>query len=161
MKVKKEIVIKKLEERGVTIRDIAEIVMELQKNYHQLTIEECDKAVISVIEKREAYHSILVGIALDELAEKRVMDKEINDIILEDNHLFGIDEILALSIVNMNGSIALTNFGYMDKIKPGIIGKIDDIGKQENKCHTFLDDIVAAIAASAASRLAHASENDM
>ena len=35
--------------------------------------------------------------------------------------VYGIDEILALSIVNIHGSIALTNFGYADKLKPGII----------------------------------------
>lgn len=72
--------------------------------------------------------------------------------------LYGLDEILALSIVNMNGSIALTNFGYLDRIKPRIIGVIDEEGKAENKCHTFLDDIICAIAASAASRIAHSVE---
>ena len=42
-----------------------------------------------------------------------------------DEALFGIDEILALSIVNLYGSIGFTNYGYVDKVKPGIIKNLD------------------------------------
>lgn len=59
---------------------------------------------------------------------------------------------MAYGICNLYGSIALTNYGYIDKEKPLIIGKLNEKGPQ---CNTFLDDIVGAIAASAASRLAH------
>ena len=62
---------------------------------------------------------------------------------------------MVLSICNVYGTIGLTNFGYVDKLKPGIIGKLDEIGKKTNKCHTFLDDIIGAIAAAAASKIAH------
>ncbi|MEG2550481.1 MAG: phosphatidylglycerophosphatase A [Erysipelotrichaceae bacterium] len=48
--------------------------------------------------------------------------------------------------------MALTNYGYIDKIKPGIIEKLNLKGEQ---CNTFLDDIVGAIAAAAASKIAH------
>ena len=51
------------------------------------------------------------------------------------------------------GSIAVTTFGHLDKNKLGIIRDLDT--KKEDKVNTFLDDIVASIAASAASRLAH------
>jgi len=51
------------------------------------------------------------------------------------------------------GSIGFTNYGYVDKLKPGILKKLND--KSTGKCHTFLDDIVGAIAAAASSRLAH------
>ena len=114
---------------------------------------------IEVIKKRESIHAILTGIALDEMAEKGMLDQAINSIIVTDNHLYGIDEILALSIVNMHGSIALTNFGYLDKTKLGIIGKLDELGKEQKKCHTFLDDLIAAITASAVSKIAHSVEN--
>jgi phosphatidylglycerophosphatase A len=152
MKDDNNIIIKKLKERGVTIKDIAELVIFLQKNYHEITYEQCEKEILKVISKKEAIHAILVGIALDEMAERKMLDQEINDIILEDKSLFGLDEVLALSIVNMHGSIALTNFGYLDKIKPTIIGKVNH---DKNSCNTFLDDIIAAIAASTASRIAH------
>ena len=79
------------------------------------------------------------------------------DIILNDEGLYGIDEILALSIVNVYGSIGFTNYGYIDKVKPGILQKLND--KSDSECHTFLDDIVGAIAAAAASRIAHDNPN--
>ena len=75
--------------------------------------------------------------------------------LLGDYGLFGIDEVLALSIVNVYGSVGFTNFGFVDKTKPGIIGKLDDEGKVEGKCNTFIDDIVGAIASAAASSIAH------
>jgi phosphatidylglycerophosphatase A len=151
-----KLAIKKLEERGVTIQDIAEVTLFLQEQYIKgLNIEECKKAVLQVLSKRETINAVLTGIAIDEIAEKKLIDKEICDLITGDAGLYGIDEILALSIVNVHGSIALTNFGYADKIKPGIVKVIDNMGKEKVKCTTFLDDIVSAIAASAASRLAH------
>lgn len=152
----KDLAIKKLKDRGVTILDIAEITLLLQERYsNNLTIEKCIDYVLQVIEKRETIYAILTGIAIDEASEKGLFDKEINDLITSDDSLYGIDEILALSIVNIHGSIALTNFGYADKVKPGIIKVIDDLGKEKKQCHTFLDDIVSAIAASAASKIAH------
>ncbi|MNG40377.1 Phosphatidylglycerophosphatase A [compost metagenome] len=55
--------------------------------------------------------------------------------------------------MNVYGSIGFTNFGYVDKLKPGILKKLND--KEDAQCHTFLDDIVGAIAAAASSRIAH------
>jgi phosphatidylglycerophosphatase A len=51
------------------------------------------------------------------------------------------------------GSIGLTNFGFLDKEKFGIIKKLDEHEGEE--VHTFMDDIVCALAAAAASRIAH------
>lgn len=154
----RELAIKKLEERGVTVHDIAVIVKDIQGGYQELTIEQCEKMVNYILDKRETIYTVLTGIAIDEGAEKNLFDDQINKLINDDNGLYGLDEILALSIVNMNGSIALTNFGYLDKTKPGIIGKVDKEGKDSIRCHTFLDDIICAIAASAASRIAHSVE---
>ena len=154
----KELALIKLEERGVTVDDIATIVLDLQRNYQDVTLEDCRATVLSIISKSETIYTILTGIAIDVAAEKGLLDTEINSLIAKDYGLYGLDEILALSIVNMNGSIALTNFGYLDKTKPGIIGVIDKEGKSEAKCHTFLDDIICAIASSAASRIAHRME---
>lgn len=151
----RNLAIKKLEERGVTIEDIALIVKEAQSSYQDITMQECIDMVLYIISKRETIYTILTGIALDECAEKGLLDEEVNMLIKNDRGLYGLDEILALSIVNMNGSIALTNFGYLDRTKPGIIGKVDKEGKEKTKCHTFLDDIICAIASSSISRMAH------
>ena len=61
--------------------------------------------------------------------------------------------MLALSILNVYGSIGFTNYGYIDRVKPGILKRLND--KSSGEVHTFLDDIVGALAAAAASRLAH------
>ncbi|NLG82951.1 MAG: phosphatidylglycerophosphatase A [Bacilli bacterium] len=145
-----------LEERGVTIRDIAEITYELQRNYfEELTIEDCINSVNLVLNKREVINTVLTGIELDKMAEKGYIEEPLRSILMADYSLYGIDEVLAYSIVNIYGSIGLTNFGYVDKMKIGKIGEIDRSAKENGKCNTFLDDIVGAIASAAASRLAH------
>ena len=144
-----------LEQRGVQLEDIAELVMFLQQSYiNDLTLELCLENVKAVLKKREVQNTILTGIQLDILAENKQLMNPLLDIIVDDEGLYGIDEIMALSIVNVYGSIGFTNYGYIDKIKPGILGKLNS--HDDDEVHTFLDDIVGAIAAAAASRLAHA-----
>ncbi len=146
--------IEMLNRRGVELVDIAEIVLELQKDYYEdLTIEKCLINIDAVLSKREIIHAIMTGIAIDELTEKKLLPEPIQSIIAADEGLYGIDEILPLAIVNVYGTIGLTNFGYLDKKKIGIIDKLDT--EKGEVCNTFLDDIVAAIAAAAASRIAH------
>ena len=147
-----------LQERGVTVQDIGELVLYLQHNYHEnLQLEDCIRNVERVLSKREVQNAILTGIQLDMLSEKGMLEEPLQTIIRTDEGLYGVDEILAFSIVNVYGSIGFTNYGYIDKKKPGILEKLND--KSSGKCHTFLDDIVGAIAAAASSRLAHRVEN--
>ena len=151
----KEKTIKKIKERGVDLDQIILLIWKLQKKYRPtLTKRQCSDALNKVLSKREVCHAILTGIAIDENVEKKRFSKEINSIINKDEGLYGIDEILALSIVNVYGSIAFTNFGYLDKLKPGIIGEIDKKGKGKN-CHTFLDDLICALVASSCAKIAH------
>ena len=89
----------------------------------------------------------------DILAEENKLLAPLQEILTEDEGLYGIDEIMALSIVNVYGSIGFTNYGYIDKVKPGILKELN--AHDGEHVHTFLDDIVGAIAAAAASRLAH------
>lgn len=148
--------ITKLKERGIEVEEIAKLVLDLQYPYrNSLTLERCIKSVNEVLGKREVAYAVLTGIAIDKAVEAGKLDEEINKIIKNDDSLYGIDEILALSIVNTYGSIALTSFGYLDKKKPGIIGKVDKQGKERIECHTFLDDIISAVAAAASSKIAH------
>ncbi|WP_188454014.1 phosphatidylglycerophosphatase A family protein [Virgibacillus oceani] len=148
-----------LTERGVTLDDIAELVYYLQSKYHDnLTMEECLHNVDRVLTKREVQNAVLTGIQLDMLAEEKKLVQPLQTTIETDESLYGVDEIIALSIVNVYGSIGFTNYGYIDKQKPGILKKLND--KSTGECHTFLDDIVGAIAAAASSRLAHGSADD-
>jgi phosphatidylglycerophosphatase A len=153
----KKICIDLLIKRGVKISDVTEIVYGLQKKYlPDLKMETCADAVDRVLSKREVHYAILTGVELDMLAEKKMLSEPLQTLIDSDYALYGIDEILVLSICNIYGSIGLTNFGYVDKTKPGIIGVLDRLGKESDEhCNTFLDDIIGAIAAAAASSVAH------
>ena len=149
-----EICIELLEKRGVKIEDIAKCALHLQKKYHpEVTLDECIDIVHSVIAKREVQHAILTGLQLDMLADSKVeMVGNLKELLNTDEGLFGIDEVLAYGICNLYGSIALTNYGYIDKEKPCIIGVLNE---QKDQCNCFLDDIVGAIAAAVASKIAH------
>jgi len=143
-----------LAQRGVTLEDIADCVLYLQSHHHpEILKAEIVETVKTVVNKREVQHAILTGITLDMMAEKEgLMDPELADIMRKDYSLYGIDEVMAYGICNLYGSIALTNYGYIDREKPGILTKLNEKSAQVN---CFLDDIVGAIAASAASKLAH------
>lgn len=146
-----------LASRGVTIDDIAECARFLQADHFtDLKKEELLESVMSVLSKREVQHAVMTGIELDIMAEKKLLDnKDLEAILRRDEGLYGVDEVLAYGICNLYGSIALTNFGYIDKKKYGIIAKLNDAGKDTGVVNTFLDDLVGAIAAAAASRFAH------
>lgn len=142
-----------LEERGVSLDDIAMCVLFLQAKYiKSLTMDMARQSVMAVLDKREVYNAVLTGIYLDQSAESNMPEGLLKEMLVTDEGLYGIDEVLAYGICNLYGSIALTNYGYIDKEKPLVIGRLNEKGPQ---CNTFLDDIVGAIAASAASRLAH------
>jgi len=146
-----------LEQRGVRIEDIAEIVHKLQIPYNpSLTLEECDDCVREVLKKREVQYTLYTGIALDEMAEKKLLPTPLQDILEADEPLYGVDETLALGIVHVYGMIGLTSFGYLDKEKIGIIKGLND---KKSGIHVFLDDLVAALAAAASARIAHNNPN--
>lgn len=143
-----------LQSRDVTTGEIAEVTFELQKEHlPQLTMEDCLIHIEQVLKKREVQNAIFTGIQLDIFAEKKQLLSPLQEMVERDEGLYGIDETLSIAILNVYGSIGLTNYGYIDKTKPGIIKRLND--HQEGRVHTFLDDLVGAIAASAAARLAH------
>lgn len=150
-------VISQLEGRGVHLEDIAEIVMHLQEKYmDHLTLEMCLEHLDAVLSKREILHAVMTGLALDDLANRKLLPEPLQTIVETDEGLYGIDEILPLSVVNVYGTIGLTNFGYLDKEKVGIIKELD--ARKGKDVTTFTDDLVAALAAASASRLAHAAQ---
>ena len=149
-----EATLKVLEERGVTLEDIAKITLFLQASYiPNLTLDVCLHNVEQVLEKREVQNAILTGVELDILAERKMLSAPLQEVIESDESLYGVDEILALSILNIYGSIGYTNYGYVDKLKYGILEQLNDAST--GKVHTFMDDLAGAVAAAAASRLAH------
>src|SRR5690606_28109492 len=97
---------------------------------------------------------IQLGVEIDRLTEEGAFRSPIQEIMKADLGMFGIDEILGLDIASNYGVIGQTNFGDIDVNKPGIVSKLNEDGKKEGICHTFMDDIVGAIAAAASTRVA-------
>lgn len=143
--------------RGIVLERIAEIVLQLQKPYNAaLSLEDCLESVYAVLEKREVQYVLITGIALDVLAEQGKLPEPLQSLMMNDESLYGVDETLALGITNVYGMIGMTSFGYLDKVKPGIIGELNDHGKG---VHVFLDDLVSGLAAAASARIAHQDPN--
>lgn len=149
----KKYILSLLEERQIHLDEVVELIYETQQVYcPKLTYDECQQALDSVLSKREVQYAILTGLSLDKLAEESLLPSLLQEAIYNDEGLFGIDEVIGLSISNLYGTIGQTNFGYLDKTKPGIIKKLDTKAGQVN---TFADDIVCALVACCAARLVH------
>ncbi|WP_125764947.1 phosphatidylglycerophosphatase A family protein [Companilactobacillus hulinensis] len=154
-----EHIIRNLEERGVTLPDIAEIVIFLEKDYVPGLDEGISiYAIKKVLHKREAQNAIMTGIELDVLAEKGLLSSPMQRIMKTDESTYGIDENMAITLASLYGSVSVTNYGYVDKLKHGVLAKLND--KSTGKINVFLDDLVGAIAAAACGWLAH-NENEV
>ncbi len=147
-------IIRNLKDRGVDLKDIAEIVMFLEKDYVKGLDEAVSiHAINKVLHKREAQNAIMTGIELDILAEKGLLSAPMQRIMETDESTYGIDENMAITLASLYGSVSVTNYGYVDKLKHGVLGKLND--KSTGKINVFLDDLVGAIAAGACGWLAH------
>lgn len=147
--------VKVLKERGVTVEDIAEITHKQQSRYTEgIPMSLCIESVEKILSYRDIFHFVQLAAEIDRLAEEKLFRSPIQEIIYEDLGLFGVDETLGLDLAGLYGTIGQTNFGDIDVNKVGIVSKLNEEGKQEGKCHTFLDDIVGAIAAAASTRVA-------
>ena len=110
--------------------------------------------VEKILSLRDTFHLLQLGAEIDRLAEEGMFRGPIQDILMQDLGVFGVDEIFGLDIARLYGAIGQTNFGDIDVNKPGIVKKLNEEGKPgKPSCHTFLDDIVGAIAAAAATRV--------
>ena len=129
---------KKLLERGVTIESIAQITYNQQSKYSDdVSMEVCIESVKKILSFREIFHLVQLSVDIDKLVEKNAFSEPIQSIMQSDLGMFGIDELFGLSIASLYGTIGQTNFGA-----------------DKPECHTFLDDVVGALAAAASTRVA-------
>lgn len=146
-------VITELLHRNIFPKDIAAIVYDLQHEYvPEFTVDDFEKEVLDVLHKRELLNSAMVAINLDNLAQQNLLSEPLLRIVKADAGVFGVDETLATGIAQLYGSIGVTNYGYVDKTKPGIIGELDTTPDTVN---TFIDDLIGAIVAAVAGKVAH------
>ncbi|WP_137596852.1 phosphatidylglycerophosphatase A family protein [Paucilactobacillus kaifaensis] len=148
-----EYVVAALAAKGVTYKEIAKITYELQQQFlPDIELKEYEEATIDVMHKRELLNNVMVSLYLDKMATEHKLDEPLQSIVAHDAGVFGVDETLALQIANIYGSIGVTNYGHVDRVKPGIIGKLD---RDRDSVNTFIDDVVGGIAAAVAGKLAH------
>lgn len=144
-----------MDRAGVTVDSIAKIAHDQQAKYTKdIPFSVCVESVEKILSLRDIFHHVQLGGEIDRLAEEGMFKGPIQDILFEDLGLFGIDEVLGLDIAGLYGVIGVTNFGDIDVNKPGIVKDLNDHGKGSGVVHTFLDDIVGAIAAAASTRVA-------
>lgn len=151
-----ELNVKTLKERTVTVEEIAEIAYRQQKKWtDDISLKDCIDSVEKILSLRDVFHIVQLGAEIDRLADEKAFKGPILDILLQDLGMFGIDELFGLELAGMYGTIGKTNFGDIDVNKPLAVARLNGDGKEgHGMCHTFLDDIVGAIAAAASTRVA-------
>lgn len=153
-----QVISEHFERLGITVAKMAEIVYRDQKPYiDTLTEREANWAVSRVLNKTEFQDGLLVAIYLDKVAQRFNLMREHDPLmnrLIDDHPNFGADEHLAMSLAGLYGSIATTNYGYIDKTKPGIVGELNEMGKSGEYVTTMMDDMIGAIIASAEAKLA-------
>ena len=150
-----------LESRGITTNSIITMAIDNQAPYlNEIDYGEVADYLYEILEKREVGNIISTMLFLDVVSEKRLdLGDEWNELLLDirlDNSLYGVDELMAFGISGLYGTIATTNYGYIDKQKPGLVGELDYTGKNtKTTTTTFADDVVGALVASLAAKIAH------
>lgn len=153
-----EFVQKELRKRGITAYSIGEIAYEMQHEYlPDYEISDFSEQFNEVLKKREVLNLLAFAFELDNLANKGAFSEPIQSIIENDAGFWQIDEILASSLAQLFGMLAITNYGYLDKKKLGIAKALDGA----NSITVFSDDIVSALASAVIGRCGHGSKLEL
>lgn len=149
-------VLNELHKRNINNETIGEIAYNMQHQYlPHLTVEDFGAQLDEVLKKREVLNILATGFALDNLANEGLLPEPLQTIIANDAGVYGGDESWALNISQLYGSIAVTNYGFTDKDKPGIAAQLDNSNGQVN---TFADDLALALASAVIGRCGHGSK---
>ena len=154
-----ELNVKTLEERTVTVEEIAEIAYRQQSKWtDDVSMKVCIDSVEKILSLRDVFHLLQLGAEIDRLTDEGLIREPLYSILKADLGMFGIDELFGLELAGLYGTIGKTNFGDIDVNKPLVVDRLNGEGKEgKGLCHTFMDDIVGAIAAAASTRVAQMS----
>jgi len=156
-----ELNIETLKERTVTVEEIAEVAFRQQARWNpDISMKEVVSSVEKILSLRDVFHLLQLGAEIDRLTDEKLIKGPIYDILKVDLGMFGIDELFGLELAGLYGTIGKTNFGDIDVNKPLVVNRLNEDGKTGGMCHTFLDDIVGAIAAAASTRVAQISNEE-
>lgn len=143
-------------ELGISRYKLAKETLKEQARHNPwMTLEDAYDAVEAVIRKREVQHALVTALTIDELADKGMLPEPLQSIIADDNPLYGIDESIAMGMTGLFGTIAQTNYGFLDREKTDLAKKLNDEQKSGGHITTMTDDLVSAIIASAEGKVAH------
>ncbi|WP_168169670.1 phosphatidylglycerophosphatase A family protein [Candidatus Izimaplasma bacterium ZiA1] len=158
-----ELNVKTLNERDIEVEKIAEVAYRQQSKWSpDISMQDCMESVEKILSLRDTFHILQLGAEIDRLTEEDKIKEPLRAILNQDLGMFGIDELFGLEIAGLYGTIGKTNFGDIDVNKPLIIAELNDSGKKPGgKCHTFMDDIVGAIAAAASTRVAQMTNEEV
>ena len=151
-----EMNIQTLKERTVSVEEIAEVAFRQQAKWNpDISMKDSIESVEKILSLRDVFHLLQLGAEIDRLTDEHLIQGPIYNILKADLGMFGIDELFGLELAGLYGTIGKTNFGDIDVNKPLVVDRLNEDGKHANgMCHTFLDDIVGAIAAAASTRVA-------
>lgn len=159
-----ELNIKTLKERTVSVEEIAEVAFRQQSRWNaDISMATCIDSVEKILSLRDTFHLLQLGTEIDRLTEENLIKEPLRQILHEDLGMFGVDELFGLEIAGLYGTIGKTNFGDIDVNKPLVVNRLNGEGGKhgDGMCHTFLDDIVGAIAAAASTRVAQVSNEEL
>lgn len=146
-------VTQQIRDRGITQSQMGQITYDMTKEFvPTIRLDECTATIIDVMHKRDYLSTAMVMLDLDRLAQEHQLSEPLEEIVANDAGVFGVDEDLAMSIATLYGPIGSTNFGYLDRVKKGIIKNIDT---DEHYINTFLDDLIGATIAAACGKISH------
>ncbi len=140
--------IRRLEERGVELKDIIEAALDLFIPWSGLDVDEArsiiERELISCLNDINVSSFISAALRLDEDAKLGLIPNLTPEQYLQDPVHLVVDEILGLSLaIYLNGWNAVFELYRYDTKKPGILSKLTP----------FLDDIIAALIAGVTSRI--------
>lgn len=154
-------VVEGLEKRGVTKVEVGKLAYRMQHRFFpELTVEDFGEQLPKILKKREVLNILATGFALDDLASAKKLPEPLQTIIENDLGNYGVDENLAISIAQLFGSISVTNYGFGDISKAGVVKKLDT-DPETNRVNTFADDLIGSLASADMSRLAHGKPLDL
>lgn len=147
------------DELGIDLDEIAKQAVEHQKKYlPNLKVEDGHKRIYAILHKREVLNNLMTAIALDELANKKMLPEPLQSVVNRDAGVYGVDEALAIATSQLFGTISTTNYGSLDVNKSKVAKHLDDLQKSGKKITVFLDDQISALQAAVESSLAHKHE---
>lgn len=152
-------VLNELNKRNINNKTIGEIAYQLQHQFlPHLTVEDFGSQLDEILKKREVLNIIATGLTLDNLANEGLLPEPLQTIVQDDLGVYGVDESMALSLSQMYGSIAVTNYGYADRLKIGVAADLDN---SQGKVNTFADDLALALASAVIGRCGHGSKLEL